>query len=64
MALSVAAQREWCVALHVKKAIGAGVTREELIEAGFFAVLIHAGPAMMYMTPLLKVADEFGAAAA
>lgn len=64
VALSVAAQCEWCVAFHVKNAIGAGATREELIEAGFLAVLMHGGPAMMYMTPLLKAADEFGAASA
>lgn len=64
VALSVAAQCEWCVAFHVKNAIGAGATREELIEAGFLAVLMHGGPAMMYMTPLLAAAAEFGAASA
>lgn len=38
--------------------------RDELIEAGFLAVLMHGGPAMMYMTPLLKALDEFGLPAA
>lgn len=64
VALSVAAQCEWCVAFHVKNAIGAGATREELIEAGFLAVVMHGGPALMYMTPLLAALDEFGATSA
>ncbi len=63
VALSVAAQCEWCIAFHVKQAVDAGAGRDELIEAGFLAVLMHGGPAMMYMTPLLKAIEEFGAAA-
>ena len=59
VALSVAAQCEWCIAFHVKQAAHAGAKRDELIEAGFLAVLMHGGPAMMYMTPLLKAIDEF-----
>jgi AhpD family alkylhydroperoxidase len=59
VALSVAAQCEWCIAFHAKNAIQAGARRDELIEAGFLAVLMHGGPAMMYMTPLLKAIDEF-----
>jgi len=58
-ALSVAAQCEWCVAFHVKNAIQAGASRKEVIEAGFQAVIMHGGPAFMWMTPLLKAADEF-----
>lgn len=64
VALSVAAQCEWCIAFHVKQAVHAGAKRDELIEAGFLAVLMHGGPAMMYMTPLLKALDEFGLPAA
>ena len=47
------------IAFHVKQAAHAGAKRDELIEAGFLAVLMHGGPAMMYMTPLLKAIDEF-----
>lgn len=60
VALSVAAQCEWCIAFHVKQAVHAGAKRDELIEVGFLAVLMHGGPAMMYMTPLLNAIDEFG----
>ena len=31
------------------------------MEAGFMAVIMHGGPAYMYMTPLLDALDEFQA---
>jgi AhpD family alkylhydroperoxidase len=59
VALAVAAQCEWCIALHVKGALDAGATREEILEAAMQAVLMHGGPALMYMTPLEEALDEF-----
>ncbi len=59
VALAVAAQCEWCIALHVKGAIDAGATREEIMDAAMQAVLMHGGPALMYMTPVEKALDEF-----
>jgi len=58
-ALSVAAQCEWCVAFHVRNAVQAGASRAEIVEAGFQAVIMHGGPAFMWMTPLLRAVDEF-----
>ena len=63
VALSVAAQCEWCIALHVKNALNAGASRDELVEAGFLAVLMHGGPALMYLTPLLDAVNEFSTGA-
>ena len=57
--LAVAAQCEWCIAIHVQHATEAGASRDEIIEAGFMAVVMHGGPALMYMTPLLAALDEF-----
>jgi AhpD family alkylhydroperoxidase len=57
--LAVAAQCEWCIALHVKGALKAGAKKEEIIEAGMQAVLMHGGPALMYMTPLEEALEEF-----
>lgn len=57
--LAVAAQCEWCIAIHVKHAAEAGASRDELIEAGFMAVIMHGGPALMYIIPLLDAVDEF-----
>ncbi len=57
--LAVAAQCEWCIAVHVKHAIGAGATCDDVVEAGFMAVVMHGGPALMYMMPLLKAVETF-----
>ncbi len=59
VALAVAAQCEWCIALHVKGALKQGASKEEIIEAGMQAVLMHGGPALMYMTPLEEALEEF-----
>ncbi len=59
VALSVAAQCEWCIALHVKNAVTGGATRDEIMSAGFMAVIMHGGPALMYLVPLSKALDEF-----
>ncbi len=61
VALAVAAQCEWCIALHVKGALDNGATRDEIMEAAFQAVLMHGGPAMMYLTPLVEALDAFEA---
>jgi len=63
VALSVAAQCKWCIALHVKSAIEAGATRDEIMEAGFQAVLMHGGPALMHLVLLEDALNEFGASA-
>ncbi|HEB95610.1 MAG TPA: carboxymuconolactone decarboxylase family protein [Sedimenticola thiotaurini] len=57
--LAVAAQCEWCIAFHVQQAVAAGASRDEIAEAGFMAVIMHGGPAYMYMTPLFEALDEF-----
>ena len=59
VALSIAAQCEWCIALHVKGALTNGASREEVIDAAMQAVLMHGGPALMYMIPVEKALDEF-----
>jgi len=58
VALAVAAQCEWCIAFHTKNAIKLEASKEELIEAGMQAVVMHGGPALMYMTPLLEAIEE------
>jgi AhpD family alkylhydroperoxidase len=59
VALAISAQCEWCIALHVKGALGKGASREEILEAAMQAVLMHGGPALMYMIPVEKAIDEF-----
>jgi AhpD family alkylhydroperoxidase len=57
--LSVAAQCTWCIEVHVKAAVKAGATRDEIAEAGFMAVIMHGGPALMYLIDLNRALDEF-----
>ncbi|HZD92067.1 MAG TPA: carboxymuconolactone decarboxylase family protein [Pseudolabrys sp.] len=61
VALSVAAQCEWCIAFHVRNAGKLGATRAEIIEAGFQAIVMHGGPAFMYMERLYDAADTYAA---
>ena len=58
--LSVAAQCSWCISLHVKGALDAGATRDEIMEAGFMAVVMHGGPALMYLIDLTRELDSLG----
>ena len=59
IALSICAQCQWCIAFHVKNAFAKGATRSEIIDAASMAVLMHGGPALMYMIPLLDAVNEF-----
>jgi len=59
IALAIQAQCEWCIAFHVHNAVRLGATREEMVEAGWQAIVMHGGPAFMYMTPLYAAIDEY-----
>jgi len=59
LALGIATGCEWCIVLHTKNAIDAGATPEELVEAGFVAVLMAGGPALMHLIPLMKAIEDF-----
>ena len=59
IALSISAQCEWCIALHVKGALTNGASKEEILDAAMQAVLMHGGPALMYLIPVEKALDEF-----
>ena len=61
VALAVAAQCEWCIAFHVQGALKNGASRAKILDAAMQAVLMHGGPALMYLTPVLGVLDELGA---
>lgn len=53
---------EHCVVYHGYKALEAGATRQEIMEAAMVAVTMGAGPAMtMVATILQETLDEFEA---
>ncbi len=58
VALSVKGQCDRCIVWHVKKAIAAGATKEEIIEAGLVAVVMSGGPGIMYMEDVMKVLED------
>lgn len=45
---------EYCIVMHVYKALEAGATGEEIMEAAMTAVTFGGGASMAYTTTLLK----------
>lgn len=61
--ISISAQCEWCIAFHARNALEAGASEDEIMSAGFMAVLMHGGPALMYMMHLRDALEELDKAA-
>lgn len=62
VALAVANQCDWCIAIHVTNAVKSGATSEEVLEAAWLAVLMGGGPKLMYMKVVLdELARHFPA---
>jgi len=59
LALAVKAQCHWCIAIHVKKGLGYGATKEEILEAAMVAVLMGGGPSLMYVKEVQDALEEF-----
>lgn len=60
IALSVACKCKWCIAYHVKNALDAGATKDEILETCFVAALMGGGPALMYAQLVVKALQDFG----
>lgn len=51
---------EYCIVYHSYKALEAGATKEEIMEAAMVSVAFGGGPSMAYSVTLLKeCVDEF-----
>ncbi len=61
VALSVSARCTYCIAAHVKNAIDAGATRQEIIESALVSGLMGGGPSVAYIKYVFDALDEFGA---
>ncbi len=59
VALSIAAHCQWCIAFHVKGALDAGATKEEIMESCFVATLMGGGPSLMYVQAAVKALKDF-----
>ncbi|WP_317312144.1 carboxymuconolactone decarboxylase family protein [Clostridium thermobutyricum] len=60
VAIAVYNRCEYCIVFHTYKALEAGATREEILEAAMVSVAFGGGPTMAYSVTLLKDSlDEF-----
>lgn len=55
----ITARCKYCIDIHTEKALKAGATKEEILEAAFVAIMMGGGPAMTYVAELKKALDEF-----
>ncbi|KAA2285303.1 carboxymuconolactone decarboxylase family protein [Arenimonas fontis] len=60
--IAIATRCDGCVGFHVKAAIRAGASREELLETVAMAIYMGAGPSMIYAAETLRAFDELVAA--
>jgi AhpD family alkylhydroperoxidase len=58
VALAVATQCRWCIAVHTNAALDAGATRDQVMEACFVACLFRGAPACMYSQLVMQTIDE------
>ncbi len=61
LAISITARCEGCIAVHVRAALRAGATRQEIAEAIGVAIYMGGGPAMVYGCDALDALDQFEA---
>ena len=59
VALAVASKCEWCIAYHVKRALDAGITKDEMIEASYLSTLIFGTSAWMEIHAVLKAIESY-----
>lgn len=57
---AITARCKYCIGIHVQKALEAGASREEILEASTVAILMGGGPALTYVAEVKKALEEFG----
>ncbi len=57
LGIAVAQHCSPCIYLHVQKAVEAGATRKEVMEAAGVAVLMGGGPAFTHIAEVIKALD-------
>ncbi len=58
IAVAVTTRCDGCIAVHSKKAIAAGATREEIAEALGVAVALNAGAALVYSARVMDAITQ------
>jgi AhpD family alkylhydroperoxidase len=58
VALAVATQCRWCIAVHTNAALDAGATKDQIMEACFVACLFRGAPSCMYSQLVMQAIEE------
>lgn len=64
LAIGIAVRCDDCIAFHMKAAIDAGATKDEIVETLGMAVYMGAGPSAMYASHAFDAYTQFAAAKA
>lgn len=59
VALGVGSQCEWCIAMHIKNAVEAGCTKEEILDASMLAVAMGGGPKLAYIHVVYEELEKY-----
>lgn len=59
LAIAIVIHCDGCIAFHVRDAVRAGATREEVAETVGVAILMGGGPAAVYSTEAMEAYDQF-----
>jgi len=62
IAIGIAIHCDFCIAIHTKKAIAAGASRDEIMETAFVAAAMGGGPSVAYIRYVMDACDQLGAA--
>ncbi len=60
LAIGMALRCEACVYSHAEKAVGAGATREQIVEMMGVVVMMQGGPGYVYAPKVLEALDALG----
>lgn len=61
LGISMAVRCEPCIYTHAEKALKAGATRQQIVEAAGVAVMMQGGPTYTYLPKLVEALDALDA---
>ena len=60
LAISIKTQCSWCVPYYTNRAIEAGATKDEILEASMVAMKMGGGPSLMHIRWVLDALKDLG----
>ena len=59
VAIAIAGRCDGCIGFHVKSAVDAGASRDELVETVAMSIYMGGGPSFVYGAQALEAYDQF-----